>query len=193
MDSVVIPPHLFDDKIKKTIESDEKSDKSEDEERPDDFEYDNVSQERKSAGSPAAIKEIDEEEKGDKCEQVIARSKGNTPKPIGLNSKRLKALNQNSKSIETDQRFRQNMRSPKVDNKSVERDQVSIQYTQQTEMDKIFETKSVAPSLKSVAQTQRSSRNMNNETNQLKRITKETLQKLNASQKSRQEGDVRSR
>lgn len=85
------------------------------------------------------------------------------------------------------------MRSPKVDNKSVERDQVSIQYTQQTEMDKIFETKSVAPSLKSVAQTQRSSRNMNNETNQLKRITKETLQKLNASQKSRQEGDVRSR
>ena len=101
MNSVEIPPNLFDDGIKKTIESEEKSDKSEDEERPNDCEYDNVSQERKSAGSPAALKEGDEE-KADKCEQIISRSKGNTPKPIGLNSKRLKALNQNSKSIEAD-------------------------------------------------------------------------------------------
>ena len=59
-------------------------------------------------------------------------------------------------------------------------------------MDAIFETKSKAPSYKSGVQTQRSSKNLNGQ-NHLKRITKETLQKLNASKRSRQEGDVRSR
>ena len=43
---------MFDEKVHKTIESDEKSDNSEYELRPDDFEYDNVSLEKKSSGSP---------------------------------------------------------------------------------------------------------------------------------------------
>lgn len=40
---VVIPPNMFDDKIQKTVESDEKSDKSEDKERPEDFDYEQFS------------------------------------------------------------------------------------------------------------------------------------------------------
>jgi hypothetical protein len=54
--------------------------------------------------------------------------KGSTPKPIGLNSKRLRAMNnQIAKPTENGSgRFRLTTRSPGIANKSLERDQVSI-------------------------------------------------------------------
>lgn len=136
INEVTVPPNLYDD-VKDTIKLNREtieSDQSEDEERPGDFNYDTISLGRLSNGSPPAKKEGETIEntadqnnntEGNQKPTIEgARTQGNTPKPMGINSKRLRALNQNSKSIEAAAaRFR---RSPGVGNNSLERDQVSI-------------------------------------------------------------------